>query len=183
MKLKELLLELDTREQKYPGIKPKESVKDYKARMKKQKAAKSDQNKRYRAKKEMMAKSVAWHKKDLEFTSKIVNQLPKERNKWIVPSSVDVNKGSFNVAQEDTAFPITKELAPILKTITPSRGVEVNGVRYWQLDKADYEEAKDALNKEIEDFMKDNMTPEQLESYYESEDLSELDSLLESIID
>ena len=35
MKLTQILLELDTRDVKYPGIKPKELIRDYKERMKK----------------------------------------------------------------------------------------------------------------------------------------------------
>lgn len=181
MKLTQILMELDTREEKYPGIKKGELVKAYKERIKKQKDGKAATNKRYRTKVELQNKSMAWHKKDLAYTSTVIQKLPKEKNKWFLPASIDVNKGSFNPATEDKAFPITKKVAAAIKLRTPSRGVEVNSIRYWGLDTADYADAMDVLGREVEAYMKDTMTPEEIIAYYESETAEDLELIIEAI--
>jgi hypothetical protein len=186
MKLKTLLLELDTREQKYPGINPKELVKDYKARMKKQKEKKqhkSDTNKRYRLKQKEIAKATNHSMKEFELMRMALNKVNKggHRNEFFLLSSTSRKKAPFTVEKaEMEVLPFTKAVAAKIKAITPNRGTIIDGQRYWFLETSEYEEVKEVLTDEINDVIRQLMPEDKLEAYFaEALTIDELESLTE----
>jgi len=153
MKLKELLLELDTREQKYPGIKPKELVKDYKARIKKQKDAKSNTNKKYRTGK----KSDAAHITNFKIYNDVISKLPREKNVMIHPSSVATTPK--NIANGQKFYPLTKGIKSAIGS-KPNilRGPLIGGIKYLSLETDDWDDAMKALSDEILAYAEDNLS-------------------------
>ena len=158
MRLKELLLELDTRDQKYPGIKSGESAKDYKARMKKQKDAKSNANKKYRTGK----KSDAAHITNFATYSSVISKLSKERNVMIHPSSVETT--AKNIANGQKFYPLTKGIKSAIGS-KPNilRGPSIGGIKYLSLETDDWNDAMKALSDEILAYAENNLSQSEQE--------------------
>lgn len=154
MTLQTLLLELDAREEKYPGIKKGELVKDYKIRIAKEKENKSAQNAKYRA----IQKSIKWHIEDFDIRRKVAAKLPKVKNEMF--TSVDTNISKNVSAIMETIYPVTKKISPKLKR--PVSFENLNGVKYWTPENDLLEDCLDILNREIKAYLDDNMTESQL---------------------
>lgn len=171
MKLKELLLEFDTKEQKYPGIKPKELVRDYKIRMQKvadAKAAKAEYDKsRYITVDAMKRGAVTLG--NLEAAMRAVST----RNNYIRTED-QVDKG-ITLASE--LLPMDDEMMTKLKTkkntaankrrIVVSKS-ELNGITYWDIFDAKY-------YKDLEQMFMDAVN----DKLVESEEITLADLLLE----
>lgn len=158
MRLKELLLELDTREQKYPGIAPKELVKDYKARMKQEKDSKSKANKKYR----MAKKSDISHITNFKTYATIISKLPKEKNVMIHPDTVETT--STNIANGQKFYPLTTGIkAAIGKIPNILRGPDIGGIKYLSMNTVVWNDSMQALSAEILAYAEKNLSQSEQE--------------------
>ncbi len=155
MKLKDLLLELDTREVRFPGIKDGETQKAYKARMKKekeQKQHKSDTNKRYRLKQKALDRSTKHNQKEFELMSMALRNVNKggHRNEYFLPDTIKPAKAPFAAEKDEMeVLPFTKAVAAKIKAITTNRGTVIDSERYWFLSSSEFSDVKEVLEDEM----------------------------------